>query len=116
MKFSGTSHCFEGMGWVDLADLNGTTNHFRASFWEPKVGKPGSTPVPTARVEPASAPALVAWVLNDLELRRMLCSTMPTFNHPHPNRLPTRRIGNHCGQRSLVGDNSVKTEGAVPSR
>lgn len=121
VKFSGTSHCFEGMGWVDLADLNGTTNHFRRQFLGTESGKARlDTSANTSCGEPASAPALVAWVLNDFGAGlsgRMLRSTgrqpstihIPTVSQPEES-------GTTVDRGSLVGDNSVKIEGAVPSR
>ena len=121
VKFSGTTHCFEGMGWVDLADLNGATNHFRRQFLGTESGKARlDTSANTSCGEPASAPALVAWVLNDFGAGlsgRMLRSTgrqpsnihIPTFSQPEESGTPVDK-------GSLLGDSSVKAEIAVPTR
>ena len=121
VKFSGTRHCFEGMGWVDLADLNGPTNHFRRQFLGTESGKARlDTRANTSCGQPASAPALVAWVLNDFGTGlsgRMLRSTgrqpstihIPTVSQPEES-------GTTVDRGSLLGDSSVKTGAAVPSR
>ena len=118
VKFSGTTHCFEGMGWVDLSDLNGTTNHFRRQFLGTKPGKPGSIPVPTPRVE-SQLRRLVAWVLNDFGpglSGRMLRSTgrqpstihIPTVSQPEES-------GTAVDRDASAGDGSVKARLLSPA-
>ena len=66
VKFSGTSHCFDGMGWVGLEDLNGSTNHFRRLFLGTDSGKARlDTFANTSCAANVTAPALVAWVFSD---------------------------------------------------
>ena len=121
VRFSGTTHCFEGMGWVDLADLNGPTNHFRLQFLGTESGKARlDTSANTSCGKQASAPPLVAWVLNDFGTGisgRMLRST---GRQPATMHIPTVSKPEESGasvDRSIsTGDGSVKTRVPVPSR
>ena len=121
VKFSGTTHCFAGMGWVDLADLNGSTNHFRRQFLGTESGKARlDTNANSSCGEPASAPALVAWVLNDFGAGlsgRMLRSTgrQPSTIHIPAVSKP-EESGTAVDKGSFFGDSSVNTGVAVPSR
>ena len=121
VKFSGTTHCFAGMGWVDLSDLNGTTNHFRRQFLGTETGKARlDTSANTSCGEPATAPSMVAWVLNDFGpglSGRMLRSTgrqpstihIPTVSQPEES-------GTAVDRDASAGDGSVRARFAVPSR
>ena len=120
VKFSGTTHCFEGMGWVDLADLNGPTNHFRRQFLGTESGKARlDTRANTSCGAPTSAPPVVAWVLNDFGAGisgRMLRSTgrQSSTIHIAPVSEP-EEYGNTVDRTFSTGDGSVKTRVPVPS-
>ena len=106
---------------MDLADLNGTTNHFRRQFLGTESGKARlDTSANTSCGEPTSAPALVAWVLNDFGgglSGRMLRSTgrQPSTIHI-PSGPEPEDSGATVDRAADTGDASVKTLGPVPSR
>ena len=121
VKFSGTTHCFEGMGWVDLADLNGPTNHFRRQFLGTDSGKARLDTIanPSCGDRPA-APALVAWVLNDFGVGtsgRMLRST---GRQPSAFHIPTMSAPEESGVEvdnpDRIGDDSGNKRDSVPAR
>ncbi len=121
VKFSGTTHCFEGMGWVDLAELNGPTNHFRRQYLGTDSGKARlDTIANNSCGERSAAPALVAWVLNDFGAGtsgRMLRSTgrqpsafhIPTMSQPEES-------GAEVDNPDRIGDDSGNKLDSVPGR